>query len=539
MHTATPASPSTERVVGTFVERQARAYHDRVYLSFEDQVVTYADLDANVNRLANGFLNLGVQKGDKVCLMLPNCPEFIYAWLGLARIGAVEVPVNTFHKGNILQYIINHSDATTILVDERYLEQLAFVRNELQHIKTVIVRSSAQPPDVTSLDPAWRVLSYQEVADGSTSPPDVQVRPSDLLAIFYTGGTTGPSKGVMITHNFALWRPGSKSGQPVFTGQDVYYCCLPLFHGIQLAMTLTPLAAGGTLALSARFSASRFWDEIRRYRATVFHFVGAMLPLLWAQPPRADDLDNPVRYARGNPVPADLHRAFEQRFGLEVLQSYSMTEAMPISANVPGGVKVGSSGRPVSGGYEVKVFDENDIELPPNTVGEFVVRPREPFTLMEGYYKMPEETLRAFRNLWFHTGDIGYIDEDGYLFFSARKKESIRRSGENISSFEVEQVVNAHPAVAESAAIPVPSATHGEEVKIVVVLREGVRLSPEELLEFCQQRMAYFMVPRYVEFVDSLPKTAVFRVEKYRLVEQGITANTWDRESVGFKVRRG
>lgn len=245
-----------------------------------------------------------------------------------------------------------------------------------------------------------------------------------------------------------------------------------------------------------------------------------------------------MRYATGNPVPGDLHRAFEARFGLQLLQSYAMTEAMPITGNPYGQAKVGSCGRPIRGGYEVKVFDEDDCEVPAGVVGELVVRPREPSTLMAGYYKMPEETLRAFRNLWFHTGDLGCVDEEGYFTFVARRKDAIRRSGENISAFEVEQAVNSHPAVLESAAVAIPSDLHGEEVKIVVVLKEGRGLSPAELLDFCQARMAYFMVPRYVEFVQSLPKTAVHRVEKYKLQEQGIAPGTWDREQAGYKLSR-
>jgi crotonobetaine/carnitine-CoA ligase len=530
--------PFIEQSVGTLLEKQAAIHSDRVLIAFHDSEITFAEAEQSVNRIANGLVRLGVRKGDKVCVMLPNCPEFVYTWLALAKIGAVEVPINTAHRGQVLQYIINHSEAQAVVVDGQFISQLSEIAPDLQAVRTLIVHSSDSSTMADSTTLRERVVPFADLSQNSSAPPRADVGPTALLAIFYTGGTTGPSKGVMISHNFAIW---SSRGTPCFDevgGTDIYYCCLPLFHAVQLRVVLGPMLAGSRVALTERFSVRGFWSDIRRYRATTFMFVGAMLPLLWAQPPRPNDRDHTVKFATGNPVPPDLHRPFEERFGFPLLQSYAMTEAMPITRNPLGASKVGSSGTPIPGGYELKVVDENDVEVPRGAVGEFVVRSREPFTLMDGYYKMPEATLRAFRNLWFHTGDHGFLDDANYLFFVGREKDMIRRSGENISAVEIEQIVNSHPAVLESAAVAITSPIHGEEVKLVVVLKEDCQLSPERLVDYCRERMAYFMVPRYVEFVSSLPKTAIFRIEKYRLREAGITPATWDREKAGYKLTR-
>ncbi|HXG65497.1 MAG TPA: AMP-binding protein, partial [Blastocatellia bacterium] len=320
--------------------------------------------------------------------------------------------------------------------------------------------------------------------------------------------------------------------------EDILYTCLPLFHvNAQVCTVLSAMLFDARVAMYEHFSASAFWDEIRRSRATVFLALGAMGNILYKAPPRPDDRKNHVRLAMVVPPPEDLER-FEQRFGLRVVyETFGMTEGVVTPPAIAEPRRLGCCGRPAAD-TEVRIVDEDDLPLAPRQVGEIVMRTREPYTMMSGYYKMPEATLEAFRNLWFHTGDLGYLDEDGFLYFVGRKKEAIRRRGENISAFEVEAIVNRHPAVLESAAIPVPSELGEDDVKIVVVLREGGQLSPEELLRFCEERMAYFMVPRYVEFRDSLPRTPTQRVEKYKLQAEGNTDDTWDREQAGYQLRR-
>lgn len=541
MRTRGPGYPDADLTVGQFIERQVESYGDRVLVHFKDERITYAQMDERVNRVANGLRSLGVGPGDRVCLMLRNCPEFFYSSLAIAKLGAVEVPINPEHRGAILEYMLNHCEAATVIVDKRYLPHLeSALASDAERIRTVCVLADSPSASSPTTTP-YRTMSFTELLESPPLHIDSPTVHSDLLAILYTSGTTGRAKGVRVSHKFALWASSGTllSRQAEGYLQDlVYYCCYPLFHALHLRTILAPQYNGESIVLSEGFSASRFWEEVRRYGATTFMFVGAMLPILWRQPERPDDADNPVRFAVGNPIPLEIHRPFEERFGLQLLQEYAVTEAWPITRNPFGAAKLESCGRQIPGAPELRVVDDFDRLVPANTVGEFVVRPCEPYTMMDGYHRMPEETVRALRNFWYHTGDSGYVDEEGYFFFTGRKKDIIRRSGENISALDVEQVVDAHPAVLESAAIAVPSPTHGDEVKVVVALKDGEVLSPEELLDWCAERMAQFMVPRYIEFVDSLPKTALLRVEKAVLRSRGLTAGTYDRERAGYRLRR-
>jgi crotonobetaine/carnitine-CoA ligase len=313
---------------------------------------------------------------------------------------------------------------------------------------------------------------------------------------------------------------------------------MPLFHiNAQIGSIVATIYAGGRVALYQRFSARSFWDEIRNSGATVFLGMGAVGNILAKNPPTLADLENRVRLAVIVPPPDDLE-GFERRFGLRVIfETFGMTEGLIIPPRLHEPRKRGCCGKPIAD-YEVRIVDDNDRALGPNQTGELVFRPREPYTMMSGYYKMPEATLEAFRNLWFHTGDLGYLDEEGFLFYVGRKKDAIRRRGENISAYEIETVVNEHPAVLESAAIAVPAELGEDDVKIVVVLKPDGKLTPEELIRFCESRMAYFMIPRYVEVVDALPKNPSQRIEKYKLRANALSESTWDREKAGITLSR-
>jgi crotonobetaine/carnitine-CoA ligase len=291
------------------------------------------------------------------------------------------------------------------------------------------------------------------------------------------------------------------------------------------------------MVLLDRFSASRFWDEIRLYGATQFNYLGAVMPILAKQPERSDDLDNPARIALGAGCPQAVMDEVEKRFGIKCLEGFGMTEiGIPVHVRVDDR-RPGSCGKPMDI-YELKLVNENDEEVPPGKTGEIVFRPRVPYVMMSEYYRMPEKTLEVYRNLWFHSGDLGRKDEDGYFYFVDRKKDALRRRGENISSFEVERAINSHPKVFESAAVAVKSELAEDEVKICVVLKGGEALTPEELIAYASERMPYFAVPRYVEFMNELPKTPTERIQKYLLKEVGVTVNTWDREKAGVKVTR-
>ncbi len=524
------------RVLGELIEDRVKRNGDKIFLRFKDQNFSYREIDRLSNRCAHAFQNLGIRKGDKVSIMLPNRPEYLYIWFGLAKIGAVEVPVNTSYKGEFLRHIVDQSDSRVFVVAEEFLDRLKLIENSLNKLEKVVVLGDLQQQRIGELK--IPLMGWDEFFNSSEAPVDVVVHPWDPISIIYTSGTTGLSKGALGSHNFWIvcaekmleYRDGRK--------EDIYLTFLPLYHfNAQVLTTLIVLIAEVQMVLLDRFSASRFWDEIRYYGATQFNYLGAVMPILAKQPEKKDDVDNPARIALGAGCPQAVMDEVEKRFGIKCLEGFGMTEiGIPIHVRVDDRRR-GSCGKPMDI-YEVKLFNDFDEEVPMGEIGEIVFRPLAPFVMMSEYYNMPEKTLEAFRNLWFHTGDLARKDEDGYFYFVDRKKDSLRRRGENISSFEVEKAINTHPKVLESAAVAVQSELAEDEVKICVVLKPGETLTPEELILYANERMPYFAVPRYVEFMESLPKTPTERVQKYLLKQAGVTPNTWDREKAGVQVHR-
>jgi crotonobetaine/carnitine-CoA ligase len=524
------------RVLGDLLTDRVKRNANKIFLRFKEERVTYDELDHFSNRCANAFLDLGIVKGDKVSIMLPNCPDFIYIWFGLAKIGAVEVPVNTNYKGEFLRHIIDQSDSRILLIDGRYLDRLKIIEPDLKKLEKVIVFGDLKSQKSHGI--RIPIIQYDDFYDNSEDAVDIKVHPWDPISIIYTSGTTGLSKGALGPHKFWIvvaeelleYRDGRKD--------DIFYTFLPLYHfNAQVLTTLTTLVAEAEMVLSDHFSASRFWDEIRACGATQFNYLGAVIPILAKQPKKDNDLVNPARIAFGAGCPAAIMDEVEARFGIKCLEGFGMTEiGIPIHVRV-NDRRPGSCGKPMDI-YDLKLFDDEDNEVPVGDIGEFVFRPKEPFIMMLEYYNMPEKTMEACRNLWFHTGDLGRMDEDGYFYFVDRKKDALRRRGENISSFEVERAINSHPKILESAAVAVKSELAEDEVKICVVLKPGENLDYEELINYANERMPYFAVPRYVEFMDRLPKTPTERIQKYILKQAGITGATWDREKAGIKITR-
>ncbi len=528
--------PTKERILGHVLEEQAAIQGERVFLDFKGtSQVSYKAFNDNANRFANAFLENGITKDTKVAVSLPNCPEYLYCGFGLAKIGAVMVPVNTAQKGELLQHIIDSSDAEAVITDLALLKRVRDIETELTKVKQIF--TLGWPGGVQGGEIG--VSALDDFAAASTaSPIPADIKHSDPMTILFTSGTTGRSKGVVMSHHYYYYAARTIAAGMSVGPDDVLYTCLPLFHvNAQVCTVLAALLFDARVAMYEHFSASTFWDEIRRSKATVFLALGAMGNILYKAPPHPDDRNNEVRLALVVPPPEDLE-GFEKRFNLRVVfETFGLTEGIVTPPAIAEPRRPGCCGRPTDG-VEVRIVDDDDRMLEPNNVGEIVIRPREPYTMMSGYYKMPAETLAAFRNLWFHTGDLGYMDQEGYLYFVGRKKEAIRRRGENISAFEVEKIVNQHESVLESAAIAVPSELSEDDLKIVVVLKEGEHIRPEDLLRFCEERMAYFMVPRYVEFRNSLPKTPTQRVEKYKLQSEGHNPETWDREKAGYQLSR-
>ena len=524
-------------VIGTLIEERAHSHGDRVFLFFEDQKITWGQIDKASNQFAHGLSDLGIQKGDKIVLMMENHPDFLYSWFGTSKIGAVEVPVNVALKGDSLSYIINNSDSKILFIDSSLLDRLVLIRNDLTKLEKIVCRGQVDEAIANSLPVP--VISMDEFFKYPSDPVKADVSKTDPLGILYTSGTTGLSKGVVLCHNAFIHLARLIAGFRQLGPQDILYTFLPLFHGnAQMLSVMNAVVADSQLVLRNRFKASTFWDEIRQYGATQFNYLGAVMTILSKQPPREDDADNPVKICIGAACPPDVMKHMEERFKIICLEGYGLTEAGIFMHWTVNDRKLGSCGKIVDEYYEAKLMDDEDNEVPVGQTGEIVVRPKAPFIMMSEYYKMPEKTLESYRNLWFHTGDWARKDEEGNFFFMDRKKDALRRRGENISSFEVEKVINSNPKVMESAVYAVPSDLGEDEVKASVVLKPGETLTPEDLIAYCNDRMAYFAIPRYLEFVAELPKTATAKVEKYRLREAGITPTTWDREKAGVIVTR-
>jgi crotonobetaine/carnitine-CoA ligase len=535
--------PLRERTVGGVLAQRARESGDRTYLIFEGQRFSYAEVDRISNRVANGFRAAGVQRGEHVALLFENRPEMLWASFALAKLGAVAVPLNTAAKGDLLKSYLNISECVTLITEASLIDRFATASDGCPLITRMIIADL----DNDALAQAAKrfnrpTLGWNALLDSADTPPDLPnpVKVSDTFLLMFTSGTTGPSKANIAPHgraiNFGLRRVQAFGYQP----EDVLYTCLPLFHGNGLVSTcMAGMVAGCSVALSRRFSVSRFWDEVREVGATQFNLLGVMANFLYNQPPSPRDREHSVRQCTMVPMP-EFNEVFEERFGLRLTSVYSLSDfglTTVLGPNRPPG-KSRSAGIPVSG-VTVAIFDDDDMSLPPGQIGEIVMRSDESWTTSQGYWGRPDATANAWRNLWFHTGDRGYLDADGYLFFVDRKKDAIRRRGENISSWEVEQIIARHPAVREVAAYPV-SGLSEDEVMVSVVPREGDTLDPADLVRFCQDNMAYFMVPRYVDVVTSLPRTLTEKIEKYKLKmdAEARLQEVWDRDKAGIIVKR-
>ncbi|GAA5145267.1 ATP-dependent acyl-CoA ligase [Pseudonocardia eucalypti] len=513
-------------VVGDLLAARAREQGASPFLEFADGKCTYGEVDELANRVAQGLIAAGVRPGHHVAVMLPNCPDIVFTMFALARIGAIAVPVNTAYRGELLRHVLATAYCSTLVVDAAYLDRLPPLAPELPDLLRVIVRN----PEPTGMDRLGKpAVSLASLLGNGAERPDHRASFSDLLAIMYTSGTTGPSKGALVPHALALT---CAYDSLTFLGRwgKKIYCPLPLFHAAGLwDGVYAALLCGGEIAVVERFSASRFWEDVRRYRAQVCMSVFSMIPILLSAEPRPDDKEHPLEifYMGKSTLDAPLY----ERFGVRSVETYTSTEAGIPLASPFGQWRLGSCGQANSERFEVGVVDDRDRLLGPGEPGELVLRPKQPSVITAGYYGRFEATASAFRNMWFHTGDRVWFDDDGYFYFLDRMADAIRRRGENISAFDIESEVNLHPAVLECAAIGVPSELEEEEVKLAVVLRPGASLSLEELAEYCGEKLPSFMVPRFLEVVEALPRTPTDKIAKHVLREAGITPGTWDREN--------
>jgi carnitine-CoA ligase len=536
-------------VLVDLLRRRAAETPDRDYLRFaENPWLSYGEVDARANRIANSLISRGVQPGESVSVLLPNCEEFLPVWFGILKAGAVMSSINPALKGDFLSWPINLVEARTLVIVDSLLDRLELIAGELPLLGHVIVletgAAAASVPSGLSHEPLAALL------EGSDADPGLRRSWTDDARIIFTSGTTGRSKGV-IKQNAAdyfsarglLEVVSATAGKSVESlSEDTFFSCLPLFHSNAQVLSGYPaLVAGGRVAYVERFSSSRFWQQVVDAEATIFNSIGAVSYFIWNIP--ASDLDraHKVHTCFAAPAPRDIYNEFQERFGVKFIEGYGLTETGmatymdPTKPGVPG-----SMGK-ANPGYEVTIVEPGtDRPLPPETPGEIVVDMKIPNIVMRAYYGMPEKTAEDFRNLKLHTGDLGRMDADGYFYFMDRVKDYIRRRGENVSSMEVEKQVSDHPGIKEAAAIGVKAGegASSEDEIMVVCIAEGDAPDPAELTHWLAERIPYFMVPRYIRFVEALPKTPTERVQKVKLREEGITPDTFDREAAGITIKR-
>ena len=541
------------------VKTKAEVVGDKVYLTFIrdfdkniEENYTYLDMHLRSNRVANALLKAGLKRGDGISIYQINSPEFLFVLFGAWKIGIYTVLVNTGLKGDGLQYIIDHSDSKLIATHWSLMDNCLKIKDQLPKIEHILVDMNEAPEDFTLPD---GTISLQEFMDASDEDTNVKIDPNDMATLIYTSGTTGLPKATTFFHRgmygiafigVMIW--ASRIAQPGFK----LYTCLPLFHGNALQLCAMPGYYGEVpVVLSKRFSASRLWDIVRKYEVTTFNVLGSMPQYLMKQPPRPNDKDHKVQFVGSAAAPKELVRDFEERFGLKLWEGYGAVDGGGFSLGAQGDPNppVGSMGKPPEGTIGEVMDDDLNI-LDPNTVGElvFLVKEEEKKQRKVSYYKNPEASAARIQTasdgrMWFLTGDLATRDENGWYFFVDRKKDSIRRRGENIAAWSIERAINLHDKVLESAAYGIKGHQVGEdyaedEVMVAVVLQPNQTMEAEELLDYLQDKLAYFQIPRFIDFIDKLPKSEVHRIMKRFLKEHGVTETTYDREKAGYEVKR-
>ncbi len=512
---------------------------DGPYLDFEGDAYTAREIDVASNRLAHAFVDLGIGRGDRVATLLENSPAQVLSFFAALKLGAVQVPINTAYKGEFLRHQLADSAATVIVVQGDFASRIAAIAGPgMPDLAACIVAGEPDAEVGAIATHDWDRL-LEQASDEAV--PDAQVGPDDLACFIYTAGTTGPSKGCMLPQHYIVALADQIARAWQRRSDDVVLTPLPLFHFNAISICVVgTLMTGGSAAIVRRFSVSRFWPEVKRTGATMVSLLGSLAILIAEAADHPDQEGHHLRLCAAAPMPPATDAAWSDRFGCATFSGgYGLTEASLISmlpageANAPG-----AAGKPNEHEFEVRLVDEHDAPVGVGQVGEIVCRPTRPNVMFTGYWGRPDDTLAVLRNLWFHTGDLGRLDDDGFLYFVDRKKDYLRRRGENISSFEMERIFHGHEAIADVVVHSVPSELGEDEVKVTAVLVAEASLSEEDLCRWAIDHVPYFAVPRFVEFRTDLPRNPVGRVLKYELRDDGVTATTWDREHSGVTFER-
>jgi crotonobetaine/carnitine-CoA ligase len=552
----TPAHPSLDLpypdqrdwTLPKLLADRARTHAEKTFLLDGDhpgESWTYGAMHEGAGRVGNGLAERGFAAGDRLAIMLHNCADFVVAWLGAAVAGVVEVPINVDFKGHFLEHVVRLTTPRGVVTSPALAPEFIATRAALPDDLRFFVVDDGGDVEATIAALAaagWAAEGFDELRAGSAEPVGRDVGPGDLGAILSTSGTTGPSKGVMMSHAQLVFSAQSMVNVLRLTDADVLKLANPLFHGNAQFMTVIPaLLVGAKLVLFERFSPSRFLPRVKEHGITAANLLGPMMDWIWRQPPSEDDAESSLRVVVSCPTPAAIAAGFKRRFGLEAInETFGQTEiGLPFLTPYGEPRPDGAVGLLVEEFFDARLVDpESGEEVAPGEMGELVVWPRLPWIIAGGYWAMPEAMAAASREGWFHSGDGLRRDEEGWYYFTDRMKDTLRRRGENISSFEVEEAILRHPAVAECAIVAVPAEFEGgeDEVKAVVVA-EGA-IDWEELVLWARDELPYFVVPRYWEAVEELPKTPTAKVRKATLREVGLTASTFDREAAGIEVGR-
>ena len=512
--------------LGGLLAARAAAAPGNPALVFGTQTYSYRDLDDAATRAGAGLMAVGLQPGDVMGIFTVNRPEHLFAWFGGARAGLVYLAVNAGYKGTLLQHVLEHSGCKVLIMEAALAPSLLTVEAMPPGLRTIVFLDGI-PSDFRP--GALDVLSWDDLVAGSDQaavfPP---LAPHDTGRIGYTSGTTGKSKGVVSPHLQGLVMARESAAAFGISARDRMYTSMPLFHGMaQVTTAITAVYAGAAILLSPKFSVSRFWDEIRDMGATQFNCLGSMLHMLLSAPPSPQDREHRVTRVFAAPAPPEVLYRFEARYGVQLIEGYGQTEIKNVLYNPLQGRKVGSMGRPTASSI-LEIHDDNGNALPPGQIGEIVYRPRMGNIMLKHYLREPEKTLANMSGLWWHTGDLGSMDSDGFFYFFDRKTDSLRRRGENISSQELEAMLMAYPGVLEAAVVAAPSEIGESEVLAVLEVADSKAFDAQALHDHCLRTMPRFMVPRYFRVAAALPRTPTGKVRKIALREQGVTADTWD-----------
>jgi crotonobetaine/carnitine-CoA ligase len=526
-----------ERVMGSLLRARAQEHPDRPFCFVENDGFTFAELDSRSDKVAAGFASNGVAKGDRVAVLSTNRVEVLEILFGLAKLGAIQVPLNAFLKGAFLRHQLAHSRASVLVTDEAGAAAAEPLIAELPDLRLIVL---LDPSGLSVSADDVEVLPYAEVTDAEGPPPAVEMNAADTMSIVFTSGTTGLPKGCVLSHGYYT-RSGWTSAYGLELGaEDAIYAPLPLFHGGGRMLVLTAaLIMGIPVHFDVAFSASAFMSRAAEVDATVVIAIGAMGMALLATPPGPADTAHRVHSMMVAPLTPEEQERFKARFGIEPwTECYGQTECVPLCVAPRTGPRDRAGCGFGAPDLEVALLDDDMQAVPDGEVGEICIRPRERFAMFDGYWDQPEETLAAFRGLWYHTGDAGRKLPSGQFTFVDRKKDALRRRGENVSSIELEVAIRMHPKVADVAVHAVPSPATEDDIKACIVLRDGETTDAEEMFAFFRDNLPYFALPRYVEVIDELPRNAVNRVMKHLLRDRPMGDGVWDLEALGLRVSR-